>query len=321
MIEGVDFAWGGSPAMAPALVAAGMKFAWRYAVSDLSPFGRGITAAEYQAYRAAGIDVGLYWEGHESWMLGGYDAGVGAARNAVANIAEAGMPAGIPVYFAHDIEPDGAHFAAVDACLAGAAAVIGPERVGLYGGYDVIAHAHDAGTARWLCQTYAWSRGLLHPAVHLYQYDNYGNVIGGIDVDFVRAYQANYGQASMFGAQPEPEPAPGPVYATPEVPAWFARSVKQPRPADADVDGVRWHVLRRNVQAIAKTYRYSRPDTKSPYAGPPVNVRDRVTVERWFELTKPGKDGKPKKEAWFVAPDGSFLYAGRFTPRVAIRTR
>jgi hypothetical protein len=203
-IEGVDYsrtAHSNSPSVA-ALNAMGKNFAGRYAVNDKSPSGRGITAAEYQRLAAGGIDVFLYWEGVAAWMLDGGYAGVLAARNAQANIAAAGMPPETPVYFAHDIDPQPIHFGLVNDCLAGAASVVGAERVGIYGGWLLMEHCAQVGNARWFCQTRAWEYGHgLHPAAHLYQY-GFNAWIDNTNCDLVRAMTENYGQASPTGNQP-----------------------------------------------------------------------------------------------------------------------
>lgn len=214
-IEGVDYSrtpHAGSPSVA-ALTAAGKHFVGRYAVNDKSPNGRGITAEEYQRMRAGGIDVFLYWESHEAWMLDGFPAGVVAAVNAENNIREAGMPVNIPVYFACDFDAAPGDQAAIDECLRGCASVLGADRVGLYAGYFPLLRAMQNGSAKWLCQTLAWSGGNLLPQAHLYQYDTQGNYIDGTDVDLVRAYTDNYGQASKFEVPPEPtHPVPDPIW-------------------------------------------------------------------------------------------------------------
>lgn len=213
MTDGVDYSrtpdsnWEG---IAAALKAGGKSFVWRYAVSDLAPAGRGISAPEYHALRSAGLDVGLYWEGAESWMLGGFTAGQNAARNAEACIAQAGMPAAIPIYFAHDIDPSPAHWAAIDACLNGAAAVIGWERVGVYGGWALIDYMASGGTVKLLCQTSAWEYGRgLHPAATLYQFA-YNQYFNGVNCDLVRAVKPAFGQASLYEPKPQPAPTPKP---------------------------------------------------------------------------------------------------------------
>lgn len=221
-VEGIDFSRGGIPSVAT-LKANGKSFVVRYAVDDASPSGRGITAAEYAAYRAGGIDVALYWEGQAQWMLGGYAAGVSAAQNAQANIVAAGLPASIPVMFAHDIDPDPSQWAAIDACLNGAASIIGWPRIGVYGGWLLIDYMASGGTVKHLAQTVAWEYGRgVHPAATLYQYSTSGNFFDGVDSDLVRALLPNFGQASLYAkgtpvpTTPAPAPAPKPsvVYPT-----------------------------------------------------------------------------------------------------------
>ena len=211
MIEGVDFsstAHANSPSVA-SLKAQGKRFVGRYAVNDKSPTGRGISFTEYQRYLASGIDVFLYWESSEGWMRGGFAAGTVAAVNAQTNIAAAGMPHDTPVYFACDYDASLGDQHLLDDCLRGCAEVLGFERVGLYAGYYPLLRAKQNRTARWFCQTLAWSDGLLMEGVHLYQYDIFNNYIDGTDVDLVRAYPENYGQANMT-IEPKPqEPFPG----------------------------------------------------------------------------------------------------------------
>lgn len=312
MIDGVDYsatASGDWANLAQSLKANGKQFAGRYAVNDKSPSGRGIGAGEYAALTDAGIDVFLYWESSEGWMTGGFAAGVVAAVNAQNNITAAGMPHGIPVYFACDFDAAPDDQAAIDDCLRGCASVLGAERVGLYAGYHVLKRSMANGTARWFCQTSAWSGGMVLGGIHLYQHA-YNVYFAGTNCDLVRAFQEDYGQASKHGDATPPKPSP---YAAPEVPDWFFASLKQAHPSDADVDGVRWHAIRRRVEAIGNTYRYSRPNIKSPKAGPPVKTRDRINIERVFT--------DAAKKTWLVEDTGAFLYAGKFSPRIQIRPR
>ncbi len=295
IIEGVDYSrtttadW---TALAASLKAAGKHFAGRYAVNDKSPQGRGITAGEYQALMAGGIDVFLYWEATEAWMLGGWDAGVRAAENAMANIRGAGMPEEMPVYYSHDIEPAAIHFAEVNDCLRGAASVVGIERVGLYAGWLAIAQVAMIGTARYLCQTYAWENGRgLHPAACLYQYDNYGNEISGTDVDLVRAVKPFFGQASSFLEPVEPEPIypSDPIAAPDELRAQgYILTINTPN---------RFTCLQGGRFKTAPSR--DAPDVKKPpyKAGKPYTFDFRATVE--------GED-------WYVSKRGSWAVARNF---------
>lgn len=200
-IEGIDSSHGGTPSVA-AMNHHGWKFAGRYAVDDKSPVGRGITAAEYRKLVAGGFGTFLYWEGGESWMLGGFNAGVAGAHNGHANILQEGIPPTAPLIFAHDIQPQPSHYPAIAACLKGAESVVGFDRLGIYGGKDIIDYCRNHGLARFFVQTEAWSYrgGVLAVAegIHLLQYGTTaqsGSIdVEGINVDLVRAYQANYGQ-------------------------------------------------------------------------------------------------------------------------------
>jgi hypothetical protein len=270
MAEGVDYSWTPNDnwlALAHALQDQGKEFVGRYAVNDKSSNGRGIDADEYRVMKSVGIEVFVYWEAETSWMLGGFNRGAAAARNAVQNLKHAGMPEDMPVYYSHDIEPNPRDYAAVDACLQGAASVVGRDAVGLYGGYGIIEHVANNKLAPWLCQTYAWSGGRLHSSSHLYQYDNYGNYIGGVDVDLVRSLKAKYGQASLYdGSSPvKPKyakriPIPGPIR-----PQFF--------------NGAYWiPTLHTRWRALEKTKRLQRADPNAEEVGPPIEAGDVVTL-------------------------------------------
>lgn len=320
--EGVDYSatldddWG---ELAAAIVARCGKGApvGRYAVSDKSPAGRGIAKPEYEALVKAGLKPFFFWEGSASWMLGGYGAGVQAAQSATLNAVAAGAPPDSVVYFAHDIEPERVHLPQIDACLNGVASIFGWDRIGVYGGWALIDYLAGGGNVKYLCQTSAWEwdfgdypnyRGV-HPAACLYQHA-YNQWIGSTNCDLVRVLKEDFGAAIHEEIPSKPKP---PKYARPELPAWWATALKQRHPSDALVDGNRWHVVRRNVEAIGKTYRYSRPDIKSPKAGPPIAVREKVAIERTFV--------DADKKQWFVCGDGCYVYAGKFTPRVRIDPR
>lgn len=237
--EGVDYSRTGSAnwnALAAALKANGKGFVGRYAVNDKSPTGRGITADEYQAMRAAGLDVFLYWQTTTNWMLGGWSAGVQGANNAQMNIAAAGMPLDIPVYFACDFDANESQQAAIDECLRGAASVLGFERVGLYAGRWPLIRSMANKSARWFCQTSAWSGGVIVPGIHLYQYE-YNQWYGGTNCDDVRAYQENFGQAD---------------YDPPVVPAVIKPRTITWEPGDVGIED--YHgtpVLKMRIQVVA----------------------------------------------------------------------
>ena len=230
MTYGVDYSGTGNSdwiGLAKALAANGKFIAGRYAVYDKSPGGRGITGSEYTALMAHGIDVFLYYEETETWMLGGFSAGVRAANAAMDVIRTERMPENLAVYYGHDVDPTPDQFAAIDDCLRGAASVVGIARVGFYGGWLGIDHCAAAGTATWFTQTLAWEYGRgIHPAAHLYQYDIFGPTIYGTPCDLVRSVKSHYGGArEALG--------PGPIVPTPTTTTTSAPVPPPPRPPNA----------------------------------------------------------------------------------------
>lgn len=192
-IEGVDYSF--ARPTPSGLAAAGKKFAVRYGGPGSA--GKHLTASELKALRAAGLDVVANAEG----SAGGYKgdaAGRSWAASAENDFRGLGMGADRPIYFSVDWPADSSDWAAIDAALHGSAAILGANRVGVYGSYDVIAHCVVAGSAKWFWQTYAWSHGRQHPKAHLYQYSN-GVTIAGGDCDLTRALTADFGQWNKGG--------------------------------------------------------------------------------------------------------------------------
>lgn len=276
VLEGVDFSAGGLPTPA-SLKALGKHFVGRYAVNDKSPAYRGITGAEYKMYTAAGIDVFLYWESSEGWMTGGYDAGVAAAKNAQANIVEAGIPKDAPVYFACDFDAAPSDQEAIDDCLRGAASVLGFDRVGLYAGYHVLLRSKNNKTAKWFCQTLAWSGGYLMPGVHLYQY-GFNVYIDGVNVDLVRAYYDDYGQTIRpKPAFPTPRPVPPALLQGHDV---------------TDKKGITWYAVHRKVNVKPGTKFHVNASTRSKECRPAATTNETVEIVG-------------RVNAWYLMKDGA----------------
>jgi hypothetical protein len=103
------------------------------------------------------------------------------------------MPAGRPVYFAVDWDASSGQQSAINACLDGAASVLGRDRVGIYGGYGPVSRAPSSGHATWAWQTYAWSGGQWAKGAQLQQYSN-GHTLGGVGCDYDRATTSDFGQ-------------------------------------------------------------------------------------------------------------------------------
>lgn len=187
-IEGVDYAF--SQPSASALKAAGKVFACRYGGPGSA--GKHLTATELAGLKARGIAVVANAEG-AAGGFSGFAAGRAWAQQAKDHFGALGMPAGRPIYFSVDWNAGASDWAGIDAACKGAASVIGADQVGVYGGYNTIAHCVSARTARWFWQTYAWSGGKWHPAAHIQQYRN-GMTVGGAQCDLNRAMTKDYGQ-------------------------------------------------------------------------------------------------------------------------------
>lgn len=210
-IEGVDYSW--SRPNPATLYRAGKRFACRYVGAGSA--GKHLTASEATRLRANGLAVVLNCEGVPRDPLLGYGKGVSHARLAYDGARAAGVSMTPVIYFSVDWDASNADLSKVDAYMDGAASVIGRQNVGVYGGYRTIARYASNRKAVWYWQTYAWSQGKRHSAVHIYQYHN-GVSIGGADVDLNRAYKTSYGAPNRWkgGVQgaPQPDPAPqGPI--------------------------------------------------------------------------------------------------------------
>ena len=141
-----------------------------------------LTRAEADALRGAGIDVAAVYETNADWMLAGRAAGVAAAKKARAAVVKCGGPRSAFVYFACDV--DTSRYSAVNACLKGAASVLGANRVGIYGSYSVCDNALKSGYATKAWQTEAWSGGRVLPQTTLYQSAHKAHgAMGGLNYD------------------------------------------------------------------------------------------------------------------------------------------
>lgn len=199
--RGIDYSWSRPP---PAAIrSAGYGFAVRY----LDYSAKGIDRAEAHALAAQQIWICCVYETGGTWMLGGYNAGVTAARDALQLGRAAGMPAGRPVYFGADFDADSGQASAVLDCLDGASQVLGKAATGVYGGLLAVRAALDAGY-KWAYQTIAWSGGVWDPRAQIRQ-TGINGVIDGNAVDFDVAVTADYGQW-MPGIVPGKDAPPKP---------------------------------------------------------------------------------------------------------------
>ena len=206
MSAGVDYAFSPHPSIA-ALNSAGAVFVCRY-ISTLpanDTNGKNLIPAECKALLTAGLKIVVVVEEGAAMMLGGTATGKAAAVHADAVVKALGMP-GMPVYFAADFDATPAQQAPINACLDGAASVIGRNRTGIYGGFYPVSRALDAGKAAYAWQTPAWSGGQWDPRAQLRQGMTF--TLGGASVDHDTATAADYGQ----WPRPAVTPPPGTPY-------------------------------------------------------------------------------------------------------------
>ena len=156
MIKLVDFSWarpGGA-----AIKAAGFDGVLRY-VPLPGDGGKGLTSGEIADYRENGLAIGLVFESAAQRPLDGHGAGVEDAQQCERAVGDLGFPATLPIYFAVDWDAQEDQLDDIDDYLRGAASVLGPARIGVYGSFRVVEHCREAGTAAWYWQSLAWSGG------------------------------------------------------------------------------------------------------------------------------------------------------------------
>jgi len=178
---------------------AGKSFVVRYLTGGAP---KALSHQEAHALRAAGLHVvSNYEESTSDLTTGGFAHGVALARKADAAHRASGGPPNAPIYFSADSSPEGwshAEWHSFHQNLRGIASVIGPERVGLYGGTLALKTARSHRLARWYWQSLAWRGGKWLGWGHLQQH-HIDAPLGGGTVDKNRALAGNYGQWSAAG--------------------------------------------------------------------------------------------------------------------------
>lgn len=191
-VYGLDFAYGNISAIAAR--DQGAKFGVSYLSNDP---GKNWPRSLIDSYHAAGLATSAGWESTATRSLQGCAAGASDARQASAQLAALGAPAGQPFWMAIDFDASGPDVAAYFHCASQAE----PGRVNAYGGYRPLLYLHEHGDVGNLnFQSYAWSGGLWLPAsiAPLEQYLN------GQAFDHDRAIAANYGQWPYQATKPKP---------------------------------------------------------------------------------------------------------------------
>lgn len=159
---------------------------------------KGVTRAEIDANFAAGVQTMLYYEESAETRFHGYAEGERQARAALAHWDRLGLGTpesrGVAFHFNVDHDASLADTLLINEACRGAANIIGFDCVGLYGEYDVIRAALDAGVVKYTSQTYAWSRGLWDERATTQQWSN--GQWGGT-IDFNRAMFEDFGQIKL----------------------------------------------------------------------------------------------------------------------------
>jgi hypothetical protein len=151
---------------AAAIKAKGYTFVARYL--SHSP-AKNLSASELADLRESGLAIVLVWETKADRALSGRGGGFQDATEALAQAQALGMPNDTPLYFAVDFDAQESQQGAVTDYLRGAGDVLGAERVGVYGGYQVVKRCLDAKVATYAWQTVAWSHGKMDARIHIFQ--------------------------------------------------------------------------------------------------------------------------------------------------------
>lgn len=184
---------------------AGYSGVIRYLKKEGSSLVKPIVKTEYDDMLAHGLDVAfVYQHLRKSRVTEGFTAGV---HDAVWAFQQAESVGANPraIYFAVDFDASFTQYEAIANYMLGAAQVIGHNRVGVYGKYNLISYLFNRDLITWGWQTYAWSTGhnqhpsTYNPRAHLFQQLSQV-VINGISCDVNDVLRADYGQT------PNPNP-------------------------------------------------------------------------------------------------------------------
>jgi len=162
---GFDFSY--SKPNAAAMAHAGYEFLIGY----LSPNpAKNLSRHQMQAYRNAGIHVGLVWESTAGRALGGRAAGRHDGREAEKQANALGYPAQAVIFFAVDKNTDRSDRPAIRA-YAEAFNQATRRPVGVFGEADVLDHfvTPGKGPVRYGWQTRAWSHGRVSEKADLFK--------------------------------------------------------------------------------------------------------------------------------------------------------
>jgi hypothetical protein len=202
---GADYSWG-RPRV-DALKNAGVQFVGRYACANRP--GINISKSEAAALRNAGINIGIFNEHEESYMMDGHDRGVAAAQGALAVTRAAGLPDGV-VYFSVDFQTRPEHMQLIAEFLTGASEIVGMPNTGVYGSYFTCQWVLDNTLVRRTWQCVAWSGGKRETRADAVQ-DRYHWMLGGAECDgntLLRTDGLRYQVAAAPASRPQPRAFP-----------------------------------------------------------------------------------------------------------------
>lgn len=178
-----------------------IRYLRKEGVSSVKP----IVKVEYDDMRFHNLDVAfVYQHVRKSRTTEGIVAGGNDAAWAYARIRDLGTTFRA-IYFAVDFDAAPNQYASIADYMVGAAAIIGKDRVGVYGKYDLLEYLFKNNVVTWGWQTYAWSKGhnqdprTYHSRAHLFQKLSQV-VVNGIACDVNDVLRADYGQ------NPNPNP-------------------------------------------------------------------------------------------------------------------
>jgi peptidoglycan hydrolase-like protein with peptidoglycan-binding domain len=205
-IQGVDYSY--SHPTTSGLQQSHKQFVIRYLSNDPA---KNLSPLEEKILLEKNIDVVLNWEATATAALGGRAQGVLDARTAQVQATALGQPNAV-IYFSVDFEPVASQRTAIVQYFQGVNSVIGLDRTGAYGGYDLIGWLFDDKVIKWGWQTLAWSYGKWDSRAVLRQY-SVNDTVGGASVDLDEAVSTEYGQikpAPKTTSKPKPAPKPAP---------------------------------------------------------------------------------------------------------------
>lgn len=197
-VKGVDYSFARPDIQM--LVNRGIKHAGRYLYRTVQSNGlpnKGISRQEWDDLKGSGIEPWFFYEEDVTDPIKGFEVGRVQALRAEEHRDREGLP-DLPIHFPVDHDAVADEIPEILKGLEGAATIVGPSRVGVYGEFDVVKAAFDAGVVQYACQTYAWSSGRWDSRATTQQWAN--GQWGGT-VDFNRATRF-----SDFGQLPDSVP-------------------------------------------------------------------------------------------------------------------